>query len=189
MKKNDMNLLLRYQEIHKERTNKFSASRIYIVIVMGTLLILGALTVQFWLTENGLKSDISTLRQYNESAQVKTKMAEIAVLKENVKSLDTMLEEVKSINAVFDSAVRFDSYTLDILYSKLPTNVKFTGITYSEGVVKVDVSGTRPSDFSNYAIRLKNESYFKSVTYSGYTFDPTGNLYSATIECVMKGGK
>ena len=50
MKKNDMNLLERYQEIHKERTNQFSASRIYIVILVGTLLILSALTVQFWMT-------------------------------------------------------------------------------------------------------------------------------------------
>lgn len=188
MKKNDMNLLERYQEIHKERTNRFSASRIYIVILVGTLLILSALTVQFWLTENGLKSDITTLRQYNESAQVKTKMAEIAVLKENVKSLDTMLAEVKSINAVFDSAVRFNSYTLDVLYSTLPSNVKFTAITYSEGVVKVDVSGTRPSDFSNYTLRLINEAYFKSVTYTGYSFDDGATIYNATIECVMKGG-
>jgi Tfp pilus assembly protein PilN len=188
MQKNDMNLLERYNEIHKERSNEFSAARIYLAILLVVFLVLGAFTIQFWISETGLKGDVAALKEYNESPSVKAKMAEVATLKENIKFLDQLLTETKSINTVFDSAIRFDTPTLTVLFASLPKTAGVDSVSYSAGAVSIDIHATRPSDFSNYALRLKNEYYFKSVTYSTYTYDSTSKLYYATIRCVMKGG-
>jgi hypothetical protein len=188
MQKNDMNLLERYNELHKQRSNQFSLGRIYIIILAAVFLIMGALSLQLWLTESGLKGDVSTLSEYNNNPQIKAKMAEIATLKENIKSLDQILVETKSINTVFSSAVRFDSFTMNVLASSLLPGTGFNVVSYKYGVISIEFYGGRASDVSNYALRLKNQYYFKSVTNSGYSYDPTSNRYSATILCIMKGG-
>jgi hypothetical protein len=188
MQKNDMNLLERYNDLHKERSNQFSLGRIYIIILAAIFLIMGALSIQLWLTESGLKSDVATLSEYNNNPQIKTKMAEIATLKENIKSLDQILVEAKSINTVFSSAVRFDSFTMNVLSSSLLPGTGFNVISYKSGIISVDFYGTRASDVSNYALRLKNQYYFKSVVNSGYNYDQGANKYFATILCIMKGG-
>jgi Tfp pilus assembly protein PilN len=188
MQKNDMNLFDRYNDLHKERSNKLSLGRIYIAILIAVFLILGALTIQFMLTESGLKSDVNTLNAYNESTEVKTKMDEIAVLKENMKALDDILVETKSINTVFDSAIRIDSFTMDVLHDALPSTVGFDSVGYTAGIVSVELHATRASDISNYILRLENQFYFKSITTTGYIYDGTAGKYYATVRCVMKGG-
>jgi Tfp pilus assembly protein PilO len=188
MQKNDMNLYDRYNDLHKERSNKFSLGRIYIAILIAVFLILGALTIQFMITESTLKSKVKNLNEYNESAEVATKMAEVATLKENLKALDEILLETKSINTVFASAVRINSFTMDILRDSLPRNVGFDSVSYSSGIVSVDIHGTRASDISNYILRLESLYYFKSITTSGYIFDTASGKYYATVRCVMKGG-
>jgi Tfp pilus assembly protein PilN len=188
MHKNDMNLYERYNDLHKERSNKFSLGRIYIAILIAVFLILGALTVQFMITEANLKSDVNILNQYITSPDITKKMAEIATLKENLKALDDILLETKSINTVFDSAIRIDSFTMDVLHDSLPTNVGFDSVSYSAGTISVDLHGARASDISNYILRLENQFYFKSITSTGYLYDSTAGKYYATIRCVMKGG-
>lgn len=188
MQKNDMNLYDRYTDLHKERSNKFSLGRIYIAILIGVFLILGALTIQFMITESTLKSDVKTLNEYNNSSEVTKKMAEIATLKENLKALDEILLETKSINTVFETAIRIDSFTMAVLKDALPKNVVFDSVNYSAGIVSVDLHGYRASDISNYILRLESEYYFKSITSSGYIFDTTAGKYYATVLCVMKGG-
>jgi hypothetical protein len=74
------------------------------------------------------------------------------------------------------------------LYNALPRYVGFDLVGYSAGAINVEIHGPRPSDFSNYVLRLKSEDYFKSVSYSEYTYDETAKLYYATIRCVLKGG-
>jgi Tfp pilus assembly protein PilN len=187
MQKHDMNLLERYNEIHRERSKKFSPARVYIVILLGLLLIFSAVSVRFWIQESMLKSDVESLKNYNNSLAVQAKLAEIETLKKNIKFLDQLLSETKSINTVFEEAIRFDSPILEILYYELPDNVGFEAISFSQGVITIELHATKASDFSNYVLRLERGYYFKDVTYDSYTFDSSNSRYYSTVRCVMKG--
>ena len=187
MQKHDMNLLDRYNDVHKERSKEFSPARVYIIFLSILCLLLSAFAIRFWLEESMLKGDVKELKSYNQSAVVLSKLAEIDRLKKNINSLDELLSETKEINAVLDASVRFDSIVLEILYYELPKNVGFEAISFSQGVLSIELRATRASDFSNYLLRLERESYFKEVTYESYSYDTSTGLYYSTMRCVMKG--
>ena len=188
MKKNDINLLTQYREIHKERSNKNAPGRIYLAILIGALLITGAISLRLWLEQKDLKTDIADLQSYINDPSVIARMNEVVVLQKNIEDLDQMIEQVNGINEVFDSAVRFDHYPLMIMQQKRYTGINFDSLSYSKGIIYMDISGTKSSDVSNYVLRLKREAYFKDVSYSGYTYDPEANVYRSTIRCTMHGG-
>lgn len=188
MNKNDMNLLARYHEIHKERESQSSPGRIYIAIVLVVGLLLGAYAVNLWITKISLDQKVQDLNNYINSPDVVRRMKEISVLQDNLKALDSMIEQAVSINEVFDSAVRFDSEALNVLQDNLYTGINFDSINYSKGILYVSISGTRSSDVSNYVLRLSREKYFKFVDYTGYTYDSAENVYRSTIRCTMFGG-
>lgn len=188
MNKNDMNLLLRYREIHKERESQSSPGRIYIAIVLVVALLLGAYSVNRWLTKLSIEKKNEELTNYITSPDVTRKMEEISVLQDNIKALDGMIEQTMSINEVFDSAIRFDSEALNVLQDTRYTGISFDSISYAKGILYVNISGTRASDASNYVLRLSRSGYFKSVSYSGYTYDSTENVYRSTIRCTLVGG-
>ena len=188
MKKNDINLLTQYREIHKERSNKNAPERIYLAILIGALLITGAISLRLWLEQKDLKTDIADLQSYINDPSVIARMNEVVVLQKNIEDLDQMIEQVNGINEVFDSAVRFDHYPLMIMQQKRYTGINFDSLSYSKGIVYMDISSLKSSDVSNYVLRLKREAYFKDVSYSGYTYDPEANVYRSTIRCTMHGG-
>ena len=128
------------------------------------------------------------MNNYINSPDVVRRMKEISVLQDNLKALDSMIEQAVSINEVFDSAVRFDSEALNVLQDNLYTGINFDSINYSKGILYVSISGTRSSDVSNYVLRLSREKYFKLVDYTGYTYDSAENVYRSTIRCTMFGG-
>lgn len=188
MNKNDMNLLLRYREIHKERSNQNSPTRIYIVVVLVTALLLSAFAISLWLKRISLENNVNELSAYVTSSEVINKLKEVEQLKLNNQTLDTLIEQTRSINNVFDSAVRFDAEALTVLQSSRYKGITFENISYSNGIIYVSIAGTKPSDISNYVLRLKREDYFKAVNYSGYKYEEADLLYRSTIRCTMFGG-
>ena len=187
MIKNDMNLLARYQEIHKEKAAQYSANKIYAVILLVLFLIIGAYSLKLFLDNNMLKGEVNDLQAYVESPNVIARMNEIATLQDNIKKLDEMAAEVGSINEVLKTAVRFDSNTLNVLFYNRPSNVEFQNISFQQGALLVTVTGPRPSDPSYYVLRLQRTDYFKEVTYTGYAYDAGSSQYTTTIRLVMKG--
>lgn len=188
MNKTDMNLLQRYQEIHKERANQLSPGKIYVSILVITFLLLGAFTLRLWFEKTSLEQSVSELNAFVSDPGVLARVKEVETLRNNISSLDTMISQTKGINAVFDSAVRFDDQPFFVLQSKRYTGITFESVSYSKGIVYLGISGTRPSDFSNYVLRLMREMYFKDVNYSGYTYDLENNVYRSIIRCTMYGG-
>ena len=186
MKKTDMNLLARYREINKLKANRTSAGRMYIAIFLAALLLIGAYSVKLFIDNSLLKSDIQELQSYVESPNVIARMNEVATLQDNLKKLDAMSDDLNSINEVLGEIPRFDSSVLSILYSTRPTNVRFESVSYEGSAVVINFYGPRPSDASNYVLRLKRTNYFKDVIYNGYSFD--GEVYRSSIRCVLKGG-
>jgi len=188
MNKTDMNLLLRYREIYKERSSQNSPTRIYIVIILVTTLLLGAFALSLWLNKISLKQDVDELTAYVNNAEVLKQLAEVEKLKLNIETLNSLIDQTKSINDVFDSAVRFDSESLTVLQDSRYTGITFDSVSYAQGIIYLSISGTKASDVSNYVLRLTRENYFKLVNYTGYTFDSTDLVYRSTIRCTMFGG-
>lgn len=188
MNKTDMNLLLRYREIYKERSSQNSPTRIYIVIILVTTLLLGAYALSLWLNKISLKQDVDELTAYVNNAEVLKQLAEVEKLKLNIETLDSLIDQTQSINDVFDSAVRFDSEALTVLQDSRYTGITFDSVSYAQGIIYLSISGTKASDVSNYVLRLTRENYFKLVNYTGYTFDSTDLVYRSTIRCTMFGG-
>lgn len=188
MNKTDMNLLLRYREIYKERSSQNSPTRIYIVIVLVTTLLLGAYALSLWLNKISLKQDVDELTAYVNNAEILKQLAEVEKLKLNIETLDSLIDQTQSINDVFDSAVRFDSEALTVLQDSRYTGITFDSVSYAQGIIYLSISGTKASDVSNYVLRLTRENYFKLVNYTGYTFDSTDLVYRSTIRCTMFGG-
>ncbi len=188
MNKTDMNLLLRYREIYKERSSQNSPTRIYLVIVLVTSLFLGSYALSLWLNKISLVQDIDDLNSYVNNSEILKQLAEVEKLKLNIETLDSLIEQTQSINAVFDSAVRFDSESLTVLQDSRYTGITFDSVSYAQGIIYLSISGTKASDISNYVLRLTRENYFKLVNYTGYTFDSTDLVYRSTIRCTMFGG-
>lgn len=188
MNKTDMNLLARYREIHKERETQTSPGRLYIAIVLVVALLMGGYSISLWVSKLSLQENVKDLNNYVTSPDVLRKMQEIKVLQDNLKALDAMIDQTKSINDVFDSAIRFDSEVLNVLQDNRYSGINFESISYSKGILYVNISGTRSSDFSNYVLRLSRSKYFKAIGYSGYTYDTSAEVFRSTIRCTMFGG-
>lgn len=188
MNKNDMNLLLRYREIHKERSTQSSPTRIYIAVILIVSLLLSAFALSLWLNKLSLENDVNELNAYVNSTEIINKLKEIEQLKVNNESLDLLIEQTKSINNVFSSAVRFDAEALHVLQGTRYKEIIFDNISYVNGIIYLDIAAPKASDASNFVLRLERENYFKEVKYSGYTYHEEDSLYRTTIMCTMYGG-
>lgn len=188
MKKTDMNLLARYRELNKLKANRTSPGKLYLAIFLAAFLLIGAYSVKLFIDNSLLKQDIRELQSYVESPNVIARMNEVATLQDNLKKLDEMSADLNSIDEVLGSIPRYNSGVLSILYTTRPVNVRFVSVSYTGSSVIVDFYGPRPSDPSNYVLRLQRTNYFKDVQYSGYSYDAGSNVYRATITCTLKGG-
>lgn|SRR5690554_158792 len=188
MKKQDMNLLARYEEINKTKASQYSGNKLYFVIIAIVVLIFGAYSVKLFLDQSLLNKDIEQLEKYVNDANVQSRLNYVNQLESDIAQIEEMLLEVESINDVFDGSVRFDSIPISVLNFSRPDYVNFESINYQNGAVMVVISGRTASDISNYVLRLERTNHFKKVSYSGYNYDEGLNRYFATIQCLLKGG-
>lgn len=187
MIKNDINLLARYYESNKEKSTKYTAGKIYLVVILVVFLFLAAGSIKLILDRGILRTDVSELQAYVTSPAIRSQLDEITLIQSNLRDLDEMITQVGSVNEVLKFALRFDSDTLRVITDNIPSGVEFQNVSFREGEINIIVSGPRASDASNYVLRLQRTNYFASVTYSGYTFDPIKEMYTTTIRLVMKG--
>jgi hypothetical protein len=188
MKKQDMNLLLSYKAEQKRKANKISPIRLYTIILIATVLIVGALSLKLVLDNTSIKNEITEIQTYISSPAVIEKMDELSKINENLALLEDIKIEALSLNTVMDYKPRFDSKVLDIVYYEKPTTLKFTEINYSENEVSLDFTAKYVSDVSNYALHLQRTYSFADVSYDGYTYDEDTGIYTGTVICLLKGG-
>jgi len=187
MKKNDMNLLERYRLEQKRKSNQTSPIRVYFVILIATVFLVGAFSLKLLFDNISLENNIKITRDYIESPEVKKIVSLVDDIQLNLDRLDSIEEQALSLNQVLDYKPIFDSKILDIIYYEKPTAIKFTKISYELNTVILSISGTRPSDVSNFALRLQRTKSFADVSYSGYNYDIDTKLYESDIFCVLKG--
>jgi len=188
MKKHDMNLLERYRSEQKKKANTTSPIRIYFILIVAAILILGAYALKIVIENNSMNQEITTLKSYIQNPNVVEKMAGIKKIQDNIKVLDEIENEVTNLDLVIDYRPKFDSRILDVIYYERPNDIKFTFLEFAENTITIEMTGKRPSDFSNYVLRLQRTYKFADVSYAGYTYDKEKGLYTGTIVCVMKGG-
>lgn len=189
MKKNDMNLLERYRSEQKRKSNQSSPVKVYLAILVVTILLIGAFAIKLLFDNLSMESKIQSTREYVESSQVNEKLERVNLIQANLDRLDTIETQVNSLTNVLDYKPRFDSKYLDIIYYEKPTIVKFTKITYELNTITLSMTGTRPSDASNYVLRLQRTKSFADVSYDGYIYNKDTKLYNADIICILRGNE
>lgn len=188
MKKQDINLLLSYKAEQKRKANKISPIRLYTIILISAILIVGAFALKLMLDNISIKNEIEETQTYINSPAVVEKMAELSKVNENLQLLADIEVEALSLKTVMDYKPRFDSKVLDILYYEKPTTLKFTNINYSSNEVELEYTAKYVSDVSNYVLHLQRTYSFADISYDGYTYDEDSGLYSGIILCLLKGG-
>lgn len=188
MKKQDMNLLARYEEINKIKASQYSDKKIFIIVIAVVTLLLGAFSIKLLIDNSILKKDIASIEKYVNDTNVQQRLTNVNQLQSDLDQIELMLDQVNSINDVFDAGVRFDSRVLNMLYYEQPYRVYLENISYSNGLLSVLISGPNAYDASNYVLRLEESGYFKTVKYSGYVYNESDGRYYATLQCIMKGG-
>ncbi len=188
MKKQDMNLLARYNEANKSKASQYSDRKLYTVIILVVVLLFGGYSIKLYIDNMLLNRSIDNLKSFVENPNTIARLNYINELQEDIQQIDVMLNEVNSINEVFDAAIRYDSQVLNVIYYMQPDRVNLENISYQEGILSVSFSGPNAYDASNYVLRLIETGYFKSVRYAGYAFNESDGLYYATLQCYVKGG-
>ena len=189
MKKQDMNLLARYNEINKTRASQYSDRKLYTVIVLILVILLGGYSIKLFIDNTLLNRSINELRDFVEDPNTVARLKYIDELQEDVQQIDIMLNEVESINQVFNVAIRYDSQVLNVIYYMQPDRVNLESISYQEGILSISITGPNAYDASNYVLRLINSGYFNSVRYAGYQYNESDGLYYTTLQCYLKGRK
>lgn len=115
MKKQDMNLLLAYQAEQKRKANKMSPMQVYTIVLIAAVLITGAFAVKLWLDNMNVKSEIETVRAYNEDPKIVARMVNIDRIQSQLKQLDEIQAEAVTLKEVIDYKPRFDSNVLDVI--------------------------------------------------------------------------
>ena len=189
MKKLDMNLLLAYQAEQKRKANKMTPMQVYSIVLIASVLIIGAFAIKLWIDNSMIKSDIESVRAYNENPKIIERMVNIDRMQSQIKQLEEIRLEAITLKEVIDYKPRFDSSVLDIVYYEKPSTLKFTNIDYSANTLNLDYTATKVSDVSNYVIHLQRTYSFADVSYQGYTYNEDVKNYSGQINVVLKGGK
>ncbi len=189
MKKNDMNLLESYRSDQKKKANTTNVFNIYIILIIAAVLIMGAFSLKLVLDNNSMRNELNSLKNYIDSPTVVNKINELNKIQEDLKTLDEIQAEAVSLGDVIRYMPKFDSKILDVVYYEKPKEISFTLLEFEENTVILNMTGKRPSDFSNYALRLQRTYQFADVSYDGYTYDKDLALYTGSIRCIMKGEK
>lgn len=189
MKKQDMNLLLAYQAEQKRKANKMSPMQVYTIVLIASVLIIGAFAIKLWIDNTMIKNDIETVRAYNENPQIVDRMVNIDRMQSQIKQLDAIKVEAVTLKEVIDFKPRFDSRVLDVLFYEKPSTLKFTKIDYGANTINIEYTSVKVSDVSNYVIHLQRTFSFADVSYQGYEYDTVLGIYSGRINVILKGGK
>lgn len=187
MKKTDMNLLDSYKRVTKIKANKDATNRIYIAIVIGAILIAGALWGKLLIDNSFIKQDIKAVEQYVNDPQIQARAAEAEELNAEIEDIETILSELENANEAFDYMPRLDSNLIYLILDQRPGTVRVNNISFTGDSIVLDISGTRIYSVSDYVLRLRRLSYFQEIQYSGYSFD--GRVYNSSINLILEGGR
>lgn len=189
MKKLDMNLLERYYLEQKIQQESGSPLRIFTIVLLSLIFILGAFSVKVYIDNKMLEGRIVELTAYLNQSSTQEKIAQVEKIQSRLDLLDQIETEATGLVEVMDYIPLLDSYLLDIVDDNKPSTTKIVSVSYLENTLNIEMNSKYASDFSNYVLHLVNSHSFESVTNYSYDYDETLGLYTGTLVCVLKGGQ
>lgn len=181
-----IDLMSLYLEINKkhdfiERINPLFSPTLAILtyFILTTLIILVIKT-------NNANQTINEINAYLSQESVSSKMAEINVSTNNTNKMNEILTELNHIQNVLNKIPRYNQEMIQTILNVTSESISIQEIRYSSNLIEIDIETLDSSLIYQYVILLKNENYFKDVTYSKYERDEQSGIYKSTISLSLK---
>lgn len=187
MKKNDMNLLDSYKKSAKLKTSEETINRAYIIVLIGTLIVAGALWGVLMLQNYMIQQDIKEVESYIQNPEVIRQYNEVQKLQDEITILERIIAQLDSANTVFEFMPKFNSSVFAVIEEARPTTITVNRLSFNGTVIELDVTGTQVNAISDFTLNLLATEYFQEVSYNSYSL--SGNNYSSKITCFLKGGQ
>lgn len=187
MKKQDMNLLTVYSKIYKQRANQNALVRVYAMVFLGAVLIVGAFYVVFFFQNEMTLQRIAEIETYLASPQVVQRKEEVTQLNNDIRTLEDILKEASSAQTIFNLQPKLSTSLMNLVLSERPGTVRINFIDFTGDTIILDISGTRVYSASDFVMRLRRLNVFQDVVFLGY--DQTENIFSSTITVILRGGQ
>lgn len=189
MKKFDMNLLERYLEDQKAVIKQGTSIRVFVIILISLILVLGAFIGKIILDNMMYQRKIDELNSFMSLQSTQDKIANINKIETRLSLLDKIETEATGLSDVMAYIPLIDSYAMDIVDEQKPDTVSITNYNYADNTLTIELSTKYSSDFSNYVLHLLNTHFFESVNNYSYSYDETAGRYNGSLVCVLKGGQ
>lgn len=185
MKRNDINFVEIYKSLGKEKRESNTPAKIYLAVLLVTLLIMGGLWIKLMLDQRVLNNQVAELESYiNDSARV-ARMSEINKMREDVADLNEMETQLHSLNEVMDVIPRYNRQVINVLHLNKPNGIDIKSVEYDGNLVSANVTASSFADVSNYVLELRRGNFFEEVSYTGYS--AADGVYEAVVNVALRG--
>ena len=169
-----------------------------IVILLCFIVYIGIVSGIYYLTVRDIKSvedEISSLKEYANSADVRTQLEEIRNKKTELKVFTDYYDSVGAIITDFNNANVITNDFIALINSTVPDSITFINTMYNPGVFVVNaISGNRV-EIAEFYRNLKDLDIFSqiilgSISESEIVEDEIviATEYSFDVQCILKGG-
>lgn len=181
-----INLYTRYQQRQRNRANQITPVKRYVLVVAVLILVLGAFSAKLFIDNLNLDSTINEYQTYVNDASNQKKLKEVNDMKDQVAALKDLNDKVNSLKDVFSSKQAVSSTDLSALATGLPSDTKFTQLSFDGLTFTVSITSDSSASPSTYANALRSNGYFANINYTGYSVSSDGK-FTADIQCTLKG--
>lgn len=187
--KHDMNLLLSFQAELKYKKNQTSSAKLYLAIILASLLILSAYAVSLILDSMRYARQIETLEAFINSPSTLQKLSDVNHAQDNLVRLDQIESQVDVLNKSLEDVPRFSSEILNLIIKFKPDAVHVDKLEFNLSYVMIDFHEHLSSTAAQYVLDLQESNAFLDVSYVGYVYDPLKKIYTGKIMVSLKGGQ
>jgi uncharacterized membrane protein YciS (DUF1049 family) len=184
----DIDFLAAQRKLHELSSEQSGSLYFYVLILLGVLLITGALYAKLKLDENQIQKQVDTLNGQITNPSNLDKLAQANMLKNDISKLNQIKAMIEEGLIVLDEIGSFSSDPMVTAIDLKPTNVTLDYFNYSNTTFNITAHSKDYTVFSTYALALIDSSVFGTVHYENYTYDETEDYYIITYICTLEGG-
>lgn len=186
-RKKDINLIMSYNTYYSHSSSSINFDALYnsLAFGLGYLALFGIIITI--LQTNMVNANIKKINDYFNRPEIIKTLAEIAEMKTNIASLNTITGELDGIQKVLDSIPRYTEIKINTLLSVKPLGLNLTKISFTDNVITIAISAYDPSTIHEYVLSLMDLAAFSDITYTSYQFESSTKSYSSEISLTLQG--
>ena len=184
----DIDFLASQRQLQEMGSSERGSLYFYLLILLGVVLIVGALTVKLKLDEAQLRKQIADLDNNLTNPTNVEKMTQASQLKNDISKLRQIKAMIEEGVVVLDEIGSFSIDPMVNAVSLKPAGISLDYFNYSNSLFSINAHATDYTLFSGYATLLQDSDVFGTVNYSGYVYDVTNKYYTVTYVCTMENG-